>query len=71
MTEKQLIDDCFYIELKKWGTWDSYTSEGKCIITSLTEENCIRATRWYLQQQQENALDKVETTYSGEVSGKL
>ena len=50
---KQLIDDCFYVEQKRYGTWDSYDKEGKCIVTSLTEEQCIRATRFILQGRQE------------------
>jgi hypothetical protein len=70
--EKQLIDDAFYVENKKWGTCDSYTPEGKCIITALTEEECIRATRWYLKAKQEGEFDKTtEKTYAGEVGGKL
>jgi hypothetical protein len=69
--EKQLYDDAFYVEQKKWGTWDSYDKEGKCIITSLTEENCVRATRFYLKGKQEG-FDKTETkTYDGTVGGKL
>ncbi len=68
---KQLIDDCFYIEEKKWGTWDSYTPEGKCIVTSLTEENCVNATRYMLKLKQENCLNEVEVSYSSTVDGKL
>lgn len=69
--ENQLYDDAFYVEQKKWGTWDSYDKDGKCIITSLTEEECIRSTRWYLKQKQEG-FDKIETkTYDGTVGGKL
>ena len=70
--EQQLIDDAFYLKEQKWGTWDSYDKEGKCIITSLTEENCIAATRWYLKQKQEGQFDKKsEVTYDGTVGGKL
>jgi hypothetical protein len=69
--EKQLIDDAFYVEEKKWGTWDSYDKDGKCIITSLTEEECVRATRYYLKLKQENRLNEVERTYSSTVDGKL
>jgi len=70
--EKQLYDDAFYVEQKKWGTWGSYDKDGKCIITSLTEEECIRSTRWYLKQKQEGAFDKIEIkTYDGTVGGKL
>lgn len=69
--EKQLIDDCFYVEEKKWGTWDSYDKDGKCIITSLTEKNCIDATRFYLKLKQENRLNETEQTYSATVEGKL
>ena len=69
--DKKLIDDCFYIEEKKWGTWDSYTPEGKCIVTSLTEENCVSATRFMLKLKQENRLNEVEVSYSSTVDGKL
>ena len=69
--EKQLYDNCFYVEQKKYGLWSSTDTEGKGIITSLTEEECIRATRWYLKQKQEG-FDKVETkTYDSVVGGKL
>ena len=70
--DKQLIDDAFYIEPKSWGTYQSHYPDGKGIITSLTEEECIRSTRWYLKQIQESAFDKLEEkTYSSEVGGKL
>lgn len=67
--EQKLIDDCFYVEEKKWGTWDSYDKEGKCLITSLTESECINATRFYLKGQQEGF--STSRTYEGEVGGKL
>jgi hypothetical protein len=70
--EKQLIDNAFYVEEKKWGTWQSHYPDGSGLITSLTEEECIRSSRWYLKQKQENAFDKVETkVYDGVVGGKL
>ena len=66
------IDDAFRVEQKKYGLWDSYDKEGKGLITSLTEEQCVTATRWYLKQIQENTLDKtLEKTYTLEVGGKL
>ena len=67
--EKKLYDDCFYVEQKKWGTWQSTDKEGKELITSLTEEECVLSTRWYLKQRQEGFLET--KTYEGEVSGKL
>jgi hypothetical protein len=70
--DKQFYDEnAFYVEQKKWGTWDSYTPEGKCIITALTESDCVSSTRFYLKLKQENMLNEVETTYSGEIPGKL
>lgn len=69
--EKKLIDDCFYIEQKKYGLWDSYDKDGKGIVTSLTEEECVRATRFILKLKQENRLNEVGNTYSGTVDGKL
>ena len=71
MTDKQLIDNAFYVEEKKYGLWQSHYPDGSGLITSLTEEECIRASRWYLKQKQEG-FDKVETkVYDGVVGGKL
>ena len=69
--EKKLIDDCFYVEQKKWGTWDSTDKEGNKLITSLTEDACVSATRYFLKLKQENRLNEVEVTYSSVVDGKL
>jgi len=54
MTEdRKLIDDCFYVDLKKYGLWYSTDKEGNTLITSLTEESCISGTRFYLKGRQE------------------
>ena len=73
MTEKQLIDDAFYVEQKSFGTWQSFDKDGKGLVTSLTEEKCIAATRFYLKlkQDEKNGIMVETKTYSGEVSGKL
>jgi hypothetical protein len=69
MSEFEWIDDCFRVEQKRWGTWDSYNKEGKAIITSLTREQCINATRFYLKGNQEGWEDSKQ--YDGKVGGKL
>jgi hypothetical protein len=72
--EKQWYDDnAFCVEQKKWGTWDSYDKDGKCILTSLTEEECIRSTRWYLKQKQEgwNEAQTMVKSENSTVGGKL
>ena len=69
--EKQLIDDAFYVEEKRYGLWQSHYPDGAGIITSLTEEECVRATRFMLKLKQENRLNEVGSTYSGTVDGKL
>ena len=69
--EKQLIDDAFYVEEKRYGLWQSHYPDGAGIITSLTEEECVRATRFMLKLKQENKLNEVGNTYSGTVDGKL
>ncbi len=68
---KELIDGCFYVEQKQWGTYQSFDADGKGIITALTEKDCVSATRWYLQQKQENKLNDVEVSYTSTVDGKL
>jgi hypothetical protein len=67
--EKKLIDDAFYIEQKRYGLWDSTDKDGKGLVTSLTEEQCISATRFVLKGRQEGFAES--KTYEGEVSGKL
>ena len=67
--EKKLIDGCFYVEEKRYGLWDSTDLEGNGIITSLTEEQCIAATRFYLKGRQEGFPES--KTYEGQVGGKL
>lgn len=47
------IDDCFRVEQRKWGTWDSYDKDNKALITSLTKEICIDATRFHLKRLQD------------------
>ena len=67
--EKKLIDDAFYIEEKKYGLWYSTDKEDSGLVTSLTEEQCISATRYYLKGRQEGF--STSRTYEGEVGGKL
>ena len=69
MEEKKLIDDCFCVEQKKYGLWDSKDLEGNGLVTSLTEEQCISATRFYLKGRQEGWSES--KTYEGTVGGKL
>lgn len=67
--EKKLIDESFYLEQTPWKTWKSYDKEGNPLITSLTEDICINATRFYLKGKQEGFPET--NTYSGKVDGKL
>jgi len=67
--EKKLIDDNFYVDQKKYGLWYSTDKDGNGLITSLTEEQCISATRFYLKGRQEGFSES--KTYESEVGGKL
>ena len=68
--EKKLIDDCFYVEEKKYGLWSSEDKDGKGLVTALTEESCISGTRFYLKGLQEGWGDS-DVKYDGTVGGKL
>ena len=59
----------FRSEQKSYGLWDSTDLEGKGLVTSLTENECISATRFYLKGRQEGWPET--KTYEGQVSGKL
>ena len=66
-----MYDDCFYVEQKTYGLWYSIDKEGKGLVTALTEEACVRATRFYLQGLQEGWNDANITKHEGTVGGKL
>jgi len=57
------------VEQSRWKTWTSYDKDGNSLITSLTEETCVAATRFYLKGKQEGWEET--QTYSGKVDGKL
>ena len=65
-----LIDGAFTVDKASWGTWRSYDAEGKGLVTSLTEEACINATRCYLKWQQDDFTESANS-YEGVVGGKL
>jgi hypothetical protein len=65
-----LVDNAFTVDKARWGTWRSYDAEGKGLVTSLTEESCVEATRFYLKARQEGFTDGA-TSYTGHVDGKL
>ena len=69
MNEKNLIDEAFYVEKKRWGTYQSYDKEGNGLVTSLSEEQCTSATRFYLKGRQEGFTESA--TYASKVDGKL
>jgi hypothetical protein len=64
------IDDAFWIKKQRWGTFVSIGADDLEIITALTEEECLTATRWYLKAKQEGFTDDART-YDGVVGGKL
>lgn len=68
VTERQLIDDAFYV-VKARFLWHSFDKEDKGLVSALTEEQCISGTRFYLKGKQEGFEDT--KTYDGEVGGKL
>jgi hypothetical protein len=65
-----LIDGAFTVDKASWGTWRSYDHEGRGLVTSLTEEACINATRCYLKWRQDGFTENA-SSYDGTVGGKL
>ncbi len=67
-------DETFTVRKQRWGTHVSYSLEDdRALITSLTLETCVAATRFYLKGLQEGWGDSVEEarTYDSVVGGKL
>lgn len=66
-------DEIFIVRKQRWGTHVSYSlTDDREIITSLTLESCVAATRFYLKGKQEGwpEGEKVKT-YESVVGGKL
>jgi hypothetical protein len=73
---ENLYDDAFYVEQSNWKTWKSYDKEGNALVTSLSEEQCISATRFYLKFRQENKFrsensEETISKYSASMDYKL
>jgi hypothetical protein len=62
-------EGAFYLNKTSYGLWHSFDKHEKPLITSLTEEECIRTTRWYLKGLQEGFPEA--QTHEGVVGGKL
>jgi len=65
-----VYDETFTVKKQRWGTFVSYDLEGAPIITSMTEELCVEATRWYLKAKQDG-FGETATKYESTVGGKL
>ena len=71
MEEKPvLLDDCFYVTQKKYGLWHSWDKDGNGLVTSLTEDECISGTRFYIKGRQEG-WPEPEKVHERTVGGKL
>lgn len=64
------IDECFRVQQTRWKTWNSYLKDGTAVITALTKEQCISATRFYLKGKQEGFEEPIKK-HEGIVGGKL
>lgn len=72
IAEVDWIDDCFRVEQKKWGTWESFDKNGKGIITGMTKEVVIHMTRFHLKGVQEGwSESNSRVVNDGIVGGKL
>lgn len=66
-------DEAFLVRKQRWGTHVSYSlTDNQALITSLTLEGCIAATRFYLKGQQEGWPEGENVkSYESVVGGKL
>lgn len=71
ISEIEWIDGCFRVYKTRFGVWHSESKEGRNLITSLTEEQCISATRFQLKGEQEGWDQETSVKYDGTVGGKL
>ena len=70
--ERELIDEVFYVWETRFGLWTTETKAGRPMLTSLTKETVVRATKWYLKSEQDGTLEEhTKVINSGIVGGKL
>lgn len=70
LPQQKVYDESFTVKKQRWGTFVSYDLEGSILITSLAEDSCINATRWYLKAKQEGFEEPV-ASYQSTLEGKL
>jgi len=69
--EKKLIDDAFYV-VKARFLWHSYDKDDNGLVSGLTEDICIRMTRFYLKGRQDGWDENTSRVVNdGVVGGKL
>lgn len=71
IAEHEWIDNIFRVEETRWKTWKSFHKDGRALVMSLTKEQCLDATRFYLKGLQEGWDDTDVKTHEGTVGGKL
>lgn len=72
ISEVEWIDDIFRVYKTRFGLWHSATKDGKEVITSMSEQECINITRFYLKGLQEGwSTDNNRILNDGIVGGKL
>ncbi len=65
-------DEAFTVRKQRWGTHVSFSlADDRELITSLTLESCVAATRAYLKGLQDGWPGEEARTYEGVVGGKL
>jgi len=69
--DPKLIDDAFTVEKARF-LWHSKDKEGNGLVSALSEQSCIAATRFYLKGKQEGWDEKTSRVVNdGVVGGKL
>lgn len=70
--DAKLIDDVFYVWKTRFGLYSSMTTEGRKMLTGLTEDSVVSMTRWHLKCEQEGWPEgSVRVVNDGIVGGKL
>jgi len=62
----------FRVEKKRFGTWTSFSKEGKELITGLTREIVVQGTHFYQEGVATNWANSTNSRkFDGTVGGKL
>ena len=53
LENEEVVDEVFVVRKSRYGLFNSFTTQGRAMLTGANRENVIIMTRWHLKCEQE------------------